>query len=145
MVAIPYPFTIMNRSSIITLFHYGTGLMDAVTGLCLLFFPIWTLEMMKVTARPDDANLTSYIGVFVLTVGCSQFLAGKFPTDLISAERWKTIWKITSLVRFCVAFFVLSKVLSSEFDPAWISVTLTDFSVAMVFTIMLSLKKLDPQ
>ncbi len=143
MVASPDPFTVMNRSNLITIFHYGTGLMDAVTGFCLLFFPLWTLELMKVIGRTEDANLISYIGVFVLTVGCSHFFAGRFPIDMVSIERWKTIWKISSLVRFSVALFVLSKVLTSQLDTAWISVTLTDFSVALTFTVLLSLKKLD--
>ena len=133
----------MNRPLLITLFHYGTGFMDALTGLCLLFAPAWTLSMMKVAPRPDAPHLVSYIGVFVFAVGCSHFLAGKFPTNEVSCERWKTLWKVSSLVRFSVAAFVLSSVISGAFEPAWLAVTATDFTVALIFTLLLLRKQLD--
>lgn len=133
----------MNRPLLITLFHYGTGFMDALTGLCLIFAPAGTLGMMKVAARPDAPHLVSYIGVFVFAAGCSHFLAGEFPKDKVSRERWKTLWKVSSIVRFSVAAFVLSRVISGAFEPAWLAVTATDFTVALIFTILLLLKQLD--
>ena len=133
----------MNRPQLILLFHYGTGLMDALTGLCLIIAPAWTLGMMKVAPRPDAPELVSYIGVFVLAVGAGHFLAGRFPTDEVSRERWKTVWKMSSLVRFCVAIFVLSQVLSGRLECAWLSVTATDLTVAAVFMSLLHRKLLD--
>ena len=134
----------MNRPLLITLFHYGTGIMDALTGLCLIFAPVWTLGMMKVAPRPEAPHLVSYIGVFVFAVGCSHFLAGRFPSDALSRERWKTIWKTTSIVRFSVAAFVLSRVLSGSFETAWLAVTATDFTVALIFIALLIRKQLNP-
>ena len=134
----------MNRPLLITLFHYGTGIMDALTGLCLIFAPAWTLGIMNVAPRPEAPHLVSYIGVFVFAVGCSHFLAGRFPTDATSRERWKTIWKTTSIVRFSVAAFVLSRVLTGTFQTAWLAVTATDFTVAIIFIVLLNKKQLFP-
>jgi hypothetical protein len=133
----------MNRQKLILLFHYGTGLMDALTGLCLIFAPAWTLGVMNVAAYPATPELVSYLGVFVFSVGAGQFLAGPFPNDDVSRERWMTIWKLTSLVRFAVAAYVLSQVFGGRLEKAWLAVTFTDFSVAMVFVVLLGLKKLD--
>ena len=74
----------MNRQKLILLFHYGTGLMDALTGLCLIFAPAWTLGMMNVAAYLATPELVSYLGVFVFSVGAGQFLAGPFPNDDVS-------------------------------------------------------------
>ena len=121
----------MNSPRFISLFHYGTGLMDTLTGLCLIFLPAWTLNLMGVSPRTDHI-FVSYIGIFVCAVGYSHFLAGPFPTDDTSRERWKTIWKISSLVRILVALFVLVKIMRSQFEPAWISVAATDLVVALI-------------
>ncbi|MEJ6581585.1 MAG: hypothetical protein QNL33_14785 [Akkermansiaceae bacterium] len=134
----------MNRRKLIMLFHYGTGLMDALTGLCLLVVPAWTLVMMNVAPYPETPELISYLGVFVFSVGAGQFLGGRFPNDEVSRERWRTIWKLTSLIRFAVAAFVLSQVIGGHLEPAWIAVTFTDFTVASVFVVLLRLKTLDP-
>ncbi|MEN8678469.1 MAG: hypothetical protein ABF391_00345 [Akkermansiaceae bacterium] len=121
----------MNSKRFISLFHYGTGLMDALTGLCLIVLPSWTLGLMGVNP-PGDLVFLSYIGVFVFAIGASHFLVGQFPSDIASRERWKTIWKVSALARLCVAVFVLVKITSGQLETAWISVTATDFIVAMI-------------
>ena len=120
----------MNSPRFISLIHYGTGLMDAITGCLLIFLPTWTLSLMGVNPRTDEI-LVSYLGVFVFAVGTSHFFAGSYPTDATSCERWHTIWKISSFVRLCIAFFVLIKIISGQLDAAWISVSATDFVVAI--------------
>lgn len=128
---------IMNTKRIIFILHYFSGIMDAITGLCLIFAPTWTLNMMRVPPQEDAPHLVSYIGTFVFAVGCSHFFAGYYPTSLISRERWRTLWKVSSLVRYCIAGFVLSRVLTGAFDIGWLAVTLTDFTVAKFFSILL--------
>ncbi len=121
----------MNSPRFISLIHYGTGLIDTLTGLFLIFLPAWTLHLMGVSPRTDEI-FVSYIGVFVFAVGGSHFFAGPFPTDAPSRERWQTIWKISAFIRLCIAFFVLIKIITGQLESAWVSVTATDFVVAMI-------------
>jgi len=132
----------MNLKRLIFLFHYGTGLMDAITGLGLIFIPTRTLSMMGVAPRVD-VTLVSYIGIFVFAVGVSHFLAGGFPNNPVTRERWKMIWKISALVRLCVGSFVLVKIITGQLDTPWIAVTATDLSVALVFLILLERRALN--
>ena len=132
----------MNSQRLLILFHYGTGLMDALTGLSLVFIPSRTLDMMRVDPRTDP-TLVSYLGVFVFAVGMSHLLAGRFPTDSISRERWKTIWKISALVRICVAIFVFTKIMTAQLDSPWIVVSVTDFTVALIFINLLHRRTLE--
>ena len=130
----------MKHQRVIFLFHYVTGLVDFLTGIFLVIAPSWTLRLMQVKARDEASELVSYIGVFVFAVGASHFLAGGFPQNEVSKERWKTLWKVSSLVRFSVAFFVFWQVFIGHLELMWLSVALTDLSVATIFVFFLCTK-----
>lgn len=132
----------MNTKSLISLVHFGTGLMDALTGICLIALPAVTLRLMGVTPG-TDLVFVSYIGVFVFAVGASHFFAGPFPATAVARERWKTIWKISILARLSVGVFVLVQIMQGTLESAWISVTATDFSVAFILLIFLQRRVLN--
>jgi hypothetical protein len=117
-------------------FHYGTGLMDALTGLGLVVSPSLTLGLMGLTTPPEPV-FVSYLGVFVFAVGMSHFLAGRFPNDERSRERWATTWRISALVRSCVALFVSFKLASGQLPLPWLTVAGTDATVALVLIFFL--------
>lgn len=133
----------MKNPRFIFLFHYATGLMDVLTGILLILAPAMTLKLMQVTPRDEAPELVSYIGVFVFAVGGSHFLAGAFPTDQVSRERWRTIWKTSALVRFSVAAYVTVKVVSQVLEPRWLSVAITDCLVASVLLLLLCRQSFD--
>lgn len=135
----------MNRRPAIFFLNLGAGLMDGLTGVLLMVCPALTFRLMGISC-PEECHLfASYLGVFVFSVGAAHFLAGSFPADAVARERWKTIWRLTSIVRLCVAGFVSVRILSGHLEPAWASVAATDFCVAVLFLFLLHQRMLHSQ
>lgn len=107
--------------------------MDAATGLMLVVAPGFTLRLMRVPA-PDPASLVfvSWIGVFVLAVGCSYFLAPRRLSNSNERERLAVVWRFTTIARALVAAFVTWRVVTGGLPPAWLTVAATDAVIAAV-------------
>ena len=118
------------------------GACDAITGIMLLFSPVFTLRLMGVAIPPVDIVYLRYIGVFVFGVGASYFPPIVCDSARKSSESILTAWRITTLIRFCVGTFVLFQLIQHTLEPAWISVAITDLSIG-VFQIFLLKKGID--
>ena len=108
------------------LIQRGIGAMDACTGILLVIAPVWTLHLMGMQNIPTPADIISFVGVFVMAVGISYFLTSD--RDL---PGWKMQWKVTALVRLSVGCFLAWKIFGQGWEIRWVSVLLTDFSVAI--------------
>ena len=70
------------------------------------------------------------MGAFVFAVGMVYFLP--FFVRESQASDGEMIWKMTALVRFVIAGFVIVKIMQGQLEWRWITVALTDASVAIV-------------
>ena len=114
----------MNKQNQIQWFQWAVGACDAFTGILLVLAPVWTLKLMGMKEIPVPADTMSFVGIFVMAVGLSYFLTKK--DDLIG---WEMQWKLTALVRLCVAAFLSWKLLAGGWEMPWITVLLTDLIV----------------
>lgn len=115
----------MKRTSLLKLWSAGVGAMDAVTGLLLIFAPMFTLRLLGISAPvPEVTVFLGWIGVFVMSVGLSYGLA------LARASYGAPVWIFTSLVRAAVAVFVTARILDGSLEARWIVVAIADAAVA---------------
>lgn len=114
-------------NSKIKLYQWAVGGMDACTGFLLVFFPVWTLHLMGMKRIPDPADIISFVGIFVMAVGLSYFLVRE--KDPIG---WEMQWKVTGLMRACVAGFLAWKIFFCGWEVRWATVLFTDISIAVV-------------
>ena len=122
----------MNKSIILKWWSVGTGGMDAVTGLLLIFMPQLVLRLLGIEPLADQSLLfLSWVGVFVLAVGLSYGLA------LTGRARGEAVWMFTSLVRMFVAIFLIVQVIAGALEPAWLLVAAGDGVVAVAQGIIL--------
>ena len=117
----------------LTIYQYAAGLCDMSTGLLLVFAPAWTLHLMGISVPPQPIEFTSFIGVFVFSVGLTYFwVALIWPLSAASIPTWQTQWLITALIRILVALFLLSEIASGRMEPRWIVVALSDGVLALI-------------
>ena len=103
---------------------------DAVTGIALMAAPSFTLKMMGVRQEIHDLILVSFIGAFVLAVGLSYLAFASPPRNSAQLSEVRAAWLITALVRLCVGVFVAAACASQRLDPAWLTITAFDLSLA---------------
>ncbi len=107
-------------------YQWLAGLCDASTGLLLIFAPVWTLHLMGIHHIPARSEYVSFVGVFVLAVGLSYWLAAGRPLNARNAALWRAVWSVTALVRSLVALFLTAEILTDRMEAAWFSVAFTD-------------------
>jgi hypothetical protein len=112
------------------------GWMDASTGLMLIFAPKLSLYVMKIPPL-DPASLVflQWIGAFVGSVGLSYLFALRSEQDRV------VVWKITALIRFIIAAFVVVMIAQGKLIPSWWNVAATDFIIALVQILWLRSEK----
>jgi len=118
-------------------YNLFAGLLDGLTGIILVFNPVFILSILGISAAPDSIIFIKYVGVFVFSTGASYFFSFaekyfKIPSLNLSI----LIWHITSLTRISVSIFVFIKVFQVELSMPWLLVGLSDLSLA-VFQIYL--------
>ena len=122
----------MTKTTFLKLWSLAMGSMDALTGILLVFFPSLVLDLLRIPPpSPDALVFISWIGVFVMSVGLSYGLA------LGESGHGRTVWIITSLVRYMVAAFITFRIINGSLHQAWALVALADGAVAMVQTAVL--------
>ena len=107
------------------------GFGDFLTGVFLILFPEWTLEMMWIKKVPLEKVYIQFIGSFVAGVGLS-YLFSYFQV-LLKGKGFQTLRGLfysTTLIRFSVSSVLLWVVLRGTMDVAWLSVCFYDSSVA---------------
>ncbi len=115
----------MNK--MIKLYQCSVGGMDACTGFLLVFFPVWTLHLMGMTQIPEPADIISFVGIFVMAVGMSYFLVRD--KDVAG---WEMQWRVTGVMRGCVACFLTWKILGAGWEVRWATVLVTDIAIAVI-------------
>jgi hypothetical protein len=123
----------MTKTKFLKFWSVAVGSMDALTGVLLIFAPAQVLQLLKIEAPSSDAMIfLSWIGVFVMAVGLSYGLAlGK------RRGAGEAVWLFTSLVRVCVAVFLIIQITREIMAPAWVVVALSDGMVALVQMVIL--------
>ncbi len=111
----------------IKFYQWAVGGMDACTGFLLVFFPVWTLHLMGMTQIPEPADIISFVGIFVMSVGLSYFLVREK-----DVEGWEMQWRVTGVMRACVACFLMWKIAMAGWEVRWATVLFTDIFIAVV-------------
>lgn len=124
----------MSRSKrLLMLYQYAAGLCDTSTGLLLIFAPVWTLRLMRVTAPPRPIEFAGFVGAFVLSIGLTYLgVVSRGPLSRENENSWMVQWRITALARTLVAIFLFSQIAVGKMEAAWIMVALTDGVLASV-------------
>lgn len=132
----------MSRTTrLLNVYQVGAGLSDTATGLMLIVAPAWTLRLMLVHILPQPIQFASYLGVFVLSVGLTYLaVALRWPlartqpafAGLNSAAAWKIQWAITALIRALVALFLLVEIAAGRMESAWLTVAVSDGTLAAI-------------
>ena len=120
------------------------GLMDATTGALLLAAPMWTLNLMGITILPLEPLFQRWIGAFVCSVGCSYLFPFLLRSGPERDHRTAGILTMATIVRIFIAAFSGVAIATGALEPAWLSVTFTDATLAILQLIVLRKKILDP-
>ena len=107
------------------------GLMDATTGALLIIAPLWTLKLMRVAMLPAEPVYQSWIGAFVCSVGCSYLFPFLLPAGPARDQRAVGILTMATIVRIFIAAFSSYAIATGALDITWISVPLTDATLAV--------------
>ena len=118
------------------------GLMDAVTGTLLMAAPLWTLKLMRVAIPPVEPLYQQWIGAFVCSVGCSYLFPFLLPAGPERDLRALGILTMATIVRIFIASFCTAAIFSGALHITWISVPLTDATLAILQVIILRRKSL---
>lgn len=113
---------------------FGAGLMDTTTGLLLVFAPNLTLRLMLVPEVSGELFFLRWVGAFVASVGLVYllpFLQARSAPDLFWSRLLAAL-EMTALVRFCIALFVGSCLLSGALSWHWVSVAVVDMTLALL-------------
>jgi hypothetical protein len=122
----------MNSQKVFTAFQLVAGGCDAVTGALLLVSPVFTLRLMGVHQTIAEPVLISFIGVFVFSIGLSYLLFSTPPRNSNQVAAVRAAWLITGIIRLCVATFVAGACFAGRLEPAWLTITIVDFSLAVI-------------
>jgi hypothetical protein len=119
------------------------GLMDATTGALLLAAPLWTLDLMGITILPQEPLFQRWIGAFVCSVGCSYLFPFLLPAGPARDQRAVGILTMATIVRLFIAGFSGIAIATGALEPAWLSVTFTDATLAVLQIYILRNKLLE--
>ncbi|MEY3898051.1 MAG: hypothetical protein RLZZ214_3572 [Verrucomicrobiota bacterium] len=122
----------MKKIKFLKFWSVAVGVMDAVTGLLLIFVPALVLGMLRIERpSPEALVFLSWIGVFVCGVGLSYGLA------LGKRSHGEAVWIFTALIRSLVAVFLVVRIVHGSLSPAWTAVAVSDALVAIVQIVVL--------
>jgi hypothetical protein len=119
------------------------GLMDALTGALLMAAPLWTLNLMGITVLPVEPVYQRWIGAFVCSVGCSYLFPFLLRAGRERDQRATGILTMATIVRLFIASFSGVAIATGALEPAWLSVTFTDATLAVLQIIVLRKKVLE--
>ena len=116
------------------LLWYQTGIAasDTVTGICLLFAPLFTLKMMHLHALESSAIFLSWIGVFVTSVGVACAYGVRLMACKGCSHRLETVWLLTAVTRGLVAVFLFANLATGNLATAWSSVAVFDATCSVI-------------
>ena len=118
------------KQKLLTAYLMLAGLSDSVTGVMLLFTPLSTLRLMRLTEPADTLPFLSYIGAFVLSVGIAC-IYGAILTRREDYPRLEVVWLLTAITRGLVAAFVTTRIITGDLQIGWASVAASDGLLAL--------------
>ena len=121
----------LNLRLAIILISLAAGAGDFASGLLLVLAPQMALKAMRVPMIQDWV-LLQWIGVFVACVGASYLLGLIAWRQTGSPSRLRVVWELTLLFRLAVGTFVMLQIGTAKLPLAWISVSLTDWTWALL-------------
>ncbi len=118
------------------------GACDATTGLLLVIAPLFTLRLMGIHAVPAEPVFTQYLGAFVGAVGCSYLFPFLLPKGPARDRATEGILTMATIIRIFIATFTAITIARGGLEHAWLSVTGTDATFAIIQIIILKSKVL---
>jgi hypothetical protein len=88
------------------------------------------MSLLGIDLREDAAPYLSYMGVFVLGIGLSYFLCGKLERTEKLCACWEATWRFTATCRSLVALFLVCQISLGRFPVPWITVAISDATLA---------------
>jgi len=113
------------------------GACDGLTGIMLMVSPVFTLNLMGIESVPSEPVYMSWIGAFVFSVGCSYFIPFLSHVPENKNRRMVGVFEFTAWIRIVIAIFSGFSIARGHLDQAWMTVTLTDISLAAIQLILL--------
>lgn len=123
----------------ILIFNCLVGAMDTLTGLLLILTPVLVLNLLMISDVPQETIYLRFIGAFVASVGSTYLISSLYYQDTFYLTYVKSLWLYTGAIRLSVGTFLLFATIFGALNILWISVALTDLTVAGLQ--FLSLKK----
>jgi len=119
------------------------GAMDTTTGALLLAAPAFTLRLMGIGMAEGTSPLIRFVGAFVLGVGLSYF-----PPFLREGRQrcdaaLRAVFVTTGIVRLSIGLFTGVAVITGTLPWPWLSVTVSDLTLAAVQALIVRGKVLD--
>ena len=112
------------------------GACDGLTGILLVLAPVLTLRLMQIPAIPAEPVYLRFVGVFVMSVGCTYLIPFIMQRDKLDL-RLVHVLGFTAFIRICVALFIAVSVAVHALVPGWLAVLCTDAVFAGVQVSML--------
>ena len=107
------------------------GALDFCTGFVLVVAPALMLHLMGVKEVYGDLVYLRFVGAFVFAVGTSYLWAWRGWRLTGKATLLRATLEITIIFRLAAGTFAAWAILRGWLVPAWASVTLTDFGLAL--------------
>jgi len=115
------------------------GACDGLTGIMLMASPVFTLKLMGIGSTPSEPIYMQWIGAFVFSVGCAYFIPFFSSTPERRKRRMTGIFEFTAWIRIVIALFSGISIARGNLDQAWIAVTLTDITLAIIQLALLNM------
>lgn len=124
-------------------YNFLAGLLDTLTGIVLIIKPDIILSIMGASEISMPDIFLKYVGVFVMATGLTYFISffNSF-FNITYIQLSLVLWTTSSLVRLCVAGFVLLQICLSTLSAPWLLVAFSDLSLAVFQFYLLSIWKL---
>lgn len=126
----------IKREKLALLYLLLAGGCDTASGLLLMANPSGTLKLMGVATPLAEPVYMQWIGAFVFSVGLSYLVPLALPQR---REMVRSVLGLTLVVRIVIALFSGISILRGALDPSWISVPLTDATMAVMQVVLLRL------
>ena len=114
------------------------GAIDTATGLGLVLRPDPTLTAMGLDASAYSHALIRFIGAFVFANGSLYLWGAAIARLRVSPEPLRPVWFATAWVRLCVASVTAYLIIEGSLESAWVSVPITDATLAVIQILWLS-------
>lgn len=119
------------KKSVVRQLNNLIGGMDLLTGILLLINPTLVIKLLLIPEVPSEIIYLQFIGAFVGSVGGSYLISGLYYKRADYLTYVKALWLYTSAIRTSVGIFLVTAISLGELHPLWLTVALTDISVAI--------------